>query len=212
VAASRVREGGRTFPDSHTDGPPGSIVALSRPPPLGAILILLPVHCQSPSTSLIFEASLALVGGASTPRSTRCSRRRRRRGGWGGRWGGRRGGRWGCRDGDLAIDGSRGLCALDPCRRLLVIYQSLAQNGQQHGYGERGHRRSQQHQRGERGRQDEERPARDLRVAQGEVHGEGARRHAREQHPPREVVHGHPFTLARRISKVLWTPGSPGRP
>ena len=149
MAASRVREGGRTFPDSRTDGPPGSIVALSRLPPLGAILILLPVHCQSPSTSLIFEASLALVGGASTPRSTRCSRRRRRRGGWGGRWRGRWGGGRGCRDGDLAIDGSRGLCALDPCRRLLVIYQSLAQNGQQHGYGERG-------------RQDEERPARDL--------------------------------------------------
>ncbi len=195
MAASRVREGGRTFPDSHTDGPPGSIVALSRPPPLGAILILLPVHCQSPSTSLIFEASLALVGGASTPRSTRCSRRRRRRGGWGGRRGGSRG----CRDGDLAIDGSRGLCALDPCRRLLVICQSLVQNGQRHGYCERG-------------RQGEERPTRDPRVARDEVHDEGTRRHAREQHPPREVVHGHPFTLARRISKVLWTPGSPGRP
>jgi hypothetical protein len=44
VAASRVREGGRTFPDSHTDSPPGSIVAVSRPPPLGATLILLQVH------------------------------------------------------------------------------------------------------------------------------------------------------------------------
>ena len=127
MAASRVREGGRTFPDSHTDGPPGSIVALSRPPPLGAILILLPVHGQLPSASDISQESLALVGDAST-RSSR-PRRRRSCGGWGGCWGGCWGDCWGgcwgggrgCRDGVWTIDCRRGLCALDPCRRLLVI-------------------------------------------------------------------------------------------
>ena len=74
MAASRVREGGRTFPDSHTDGPPDSIVALSRLPPLGAILILLPVYCQSPSASLIFEDSLTLLSAARQRRARRGAR------------------------------------------------------------------------------------------------------------------------------------------
>src|SRR3712207_8936844 len=65
-----------------------------------------------------------------------------------------------------------------------LFRSSLAQNGQQHGYGERGHRRAQQQQRGERGCQDEERPARDLRVAQGEGHGRSEEHTAEIQSRP----------------------------